>query len=1338
MNGSGYSRPLPFHYFTEQHRSIQLPAIFSERIRIMKCKIFALVSAASLSVSSFSGILPVQHAYADDLLVEYLEPYDPSAEDDETPNSFSIDRERELERELEELRKQLDDSKDTKTDEMQNSYYRNDSSVSYSYRWDENPNSLPDLDDNKPNAIQNFYSDAVTVQESDSFTWSLSGYDGCEYPRELYIECDGAIETSTAFAEAVSKAGFVHIYGKTTEIGNLAFSGGTKIGYFTLPETITKIGDSAFNGCSTMKAITLPKSLQSIGRNAFKASGITSITIPATVKTAANAFYGCAALKTATLADGMTSVPEAIFAGCEELETVVIPESVTHFGANAFPNSKKLVIEGYSGSAAETYAKQNGIAFRSVGTVTTTKPVTTTAKPTTTTAKPTTTTPKPTTTTAKPTTTTAKPTTTTPKPTTTTTTTTTAKPTTTVTTTTTTQESLEIRAEKLMVLPSISKEGEAKEIPVNLHIDKNIGFYSGTFDVSWGSDNFKFYTVEGANEKLAIKVFNITSTACRVKITNLTERENYKDAASICSIILQTDAVEAGKKYDVKLSNPVFENAKGEKLPVKLIDGFFEFTSSWGKPVTTTTLTAVTTTTTTAKYDDEFTLNLTPFAWQNYETVADITNVSVSDANVAVCVVDDTKRTLTVTALRTGKSEIIVTLQNGSVYAVHLTVSGSAVTETPTTAPVSDTIPPPTIETISDTMPTPTDRTDAPSTSRDSKPTTTTTTTTSTTTTTTTTTATTTETTVTTTFTDTDAYPLPDLKYQWGYDNWGFINNKKNLGRHGGDSKQGYLPVITDADREKLFSNLSNVEAEKIRTMLEEKTLGACYGMSVTSILQYYGFFKPSDLVPDAAELDSIKADKLNDAVRSAINYYQMLQYTKPITQEVQNTARESDEAKLRRLIDDLKKGRPAVVGYTFNQTTGTKTGHAVVAYDIKQNLRRTFVLNSTERYNFDTQISVYNNASVENTTKFDIYVNTVTWDWIIPMTEDAKAYDEVAIMNRSNHCDGVLTFICSDPDMLNYHGLFNGSEQYQGKENAVYYASLSMLRPETGYTLRVGADPYDNSMHGTDDDGSIMLTSNFFADETDTPFISATMDSDCCYHVELDTPEKMQLSMEYEHCLLRAEAGKTTQITVSPQSRIACKKTAGNYMLEMVLDEGYHATDWHTLTVSGRDGGDLLLRGDEKQNGFIMRGDTLNSITVTAKNNAETVSASCNVPQNEVLIYQKAPHEIGFAVDTDGDGIYETELEASEAPAVQKGDYNADGTVDAEDAQAILKLYVEILAGTQTALTDAQKQASDIDGDGEITSADAQFTLIYYVQNTVAGIPTDWDTILNKGEQTA
>ncbi|MBQ7504844.1 MAG: leucine-rich repeat domain-containing protein [Ruminococcus sp.] len=111
---------------------------------------------------------------------------------------------------------------------------------------------------------------------------------------------------------------------------------------FTIPNSVQSIYSSAFLYCTNLQSIIIPSSVIDINNYAFQScSSLTSITIP----------------------NSITSLPMQAFANCTNLKSVTIPASVTGIGTNAFNNCPNLVICGYSGSAANTYATSNSIPF---------------------------------------------------------------------------------------------------------------------------------------------------------------------------------------------------------------------------------------------------------------------------------------------------------------------------------------------------------------------------------------------------------------------------------------------------------------------------------------------------------------------------------------------------------------------------------------------------------------------------------------------------------------------------------------------------------------------------------------------------------------------------------------------------------------------------------------------------------------------------------------------------------------------------------------------------------------------------------------------------------------
>ena len=77
------------------------------------------------------------------------------------------------------------------------------------------------------------------------------------------------------------------------------------------------------------------------------------------------------------------------------------------------------------------------------------------------------------------------------------------------------------------------------------------------------------------------------------------------------------------------------------------------------------------------------------------------------------------------------------------------------------------------------------------------------------------------------------------------------------------------------------------------------------------------------------------------------------------------------------------------------------------------------------------------------------------------------------------------------------------------------------------------------------------------------------------------------------------------------------------------------------------------------------------------------------------------------------------------------RGDCNGNWKVENTDAQAVLVAYTDALSGDPINLNDPQKKACDINGDGKVDVADAQYILLYYVNNTISGVSTSWEKLM-------
>ena len=83
---------------------------------------------------------------------------------------------------------------------------------------------------------------------------------------------------------------------------------------------------------------------ESSGAGAFQECAITSICLPATIKTIpTKTFYGCQQLKSVTLPEGITTIKAGAFENCSSLEEIYLPETITYMGGNSiFRNCTSL------------------------------------------------------------------------------------------------------------------------------------------------------------------------------------------------------------------------------------------------------------------------------------------------------------------------------------------------------------------------------------------------------------------------------------------------------------------------------------------------------------------------------------------------------------------------------------------------------------------------------------------------------------------------------------------------------------------------------------------------------------------------------------------------------------------------------------------------------------------------------------------------------------------------------------------------------------------------------------------------------------------------------------
>lgn len=130
-------------------------------------------------------------------------------------------------------------------------------------------------------------------------------------------------------------------------IGDSVFANNKKIVSVTMPDTITSIGGRAFENCSNMIKIKLSDNLEDFGEYAFsECSSLEEIDIPGTVNSIGAyesseegyIFNACSSLKQITFHSETQIIGDYAFLNCENIESVILPETIRIIGTWSFGN----------------------------------------------------------------------------------------------------------------------------------------------------------------------------------------------------------------------------------------------------------------------------------------------------------------------------------------------------------------------------------------------------------------------------------------------------------------------------------------------------------------------------------------------------------------------------------------------------------------------------------------------------------------------------------------------------------------------------------------------------------------------------------------------------------------------------------------------------------------------------------------------------------------------------------------------------------------------------------------------------------------------------------------
>ena len=158
-----------------------------------------------------------------------------------------------------------------------------------------------------------------------------------------------------------------------TSIGWEAFRNCNGLTDVSLPDSVESIGNLAFYNCASLYDVRFSRQLVYIGLSAFAGCDeLTELVFPQRLETIDDgAFASCLNLENVVFPASLKEIRTAAFYQCDKLTSVKIPAGVKKIGLRALGytgsdyNTKVegFTIYGEKGSAAETYAQENGFRF---------------------------------------------------------------------------------------------------------------------------------------------------------------------------------------------------------------------------------------------------------------------------------------------------------------------------------------------------------------------------------------------------------------------------------------------------------------------------------------------------------------------------------------------------------------------------------------------------------------------------------------------------------------------------------------------------------------------------------------------------------------------------------------------------------------------------------------------------------------------------------------------------------------------------------------------------------------------------------------------------------------
>ncbi len=500
--------------------------------------------------------------------------------------------------------------------------------------------------------------------------------------------------------------------------------------------------------------------------------------------------------------------------------------------------------------------------------------------------------------------------------------------------------------------------------------------------------------------------------------------------------------------------------------------------------------------------------------------------------------------------------------------------------------------------------------------------------------------------------------------FVWGKNNWKFDNTSRYFSNYN---------VNNDVmNKMKKDFNLSNSDIVELKWNIANDNAsgfqGSCFGMTISEIMASQGNLKLSRY----GGHDVVNQNTNTSNMTSVINFIQELQSNSEMCQSIRQTpflrgnyTQKEFISKLSDVAENsnyLVKLSYKIVNKNMNNGSISSGYHAVLVYGLETCNYYSNVTGKT--YDRKVLIADPNYLSGNNINNDAcLYFKSSDSSWIVPYWN--KTYSNGRVQSCYWNAEtGTSTNDGGIRNIMRYESLKEEVDLMSELDAGHYIAGLEIDNesqnvssvekvknsgnPNADY---VGDFSDEIVRYDLDMDDSIYMTEN---DE-----LYALWNPTSSYTLSYLKPSDYNLKMDYETVDYYADVTNSTYTLFKPSGSITLKGSDADYDITMVTEDADCVTDWYAVGVSGTDVDNLVYT--KVKNGYTLSASNLRNVKISAEGEDFNANTTFSTDYGDVFIYEIDKNTIGVKVDTDKNGTYETPLVTEDAHQYGS-EWKADG----------------------------------------------------------------------------